>query len=1796
MWRNDATRNAKAAGAAYVLKMIDKIEFQNNDIPRLVDQTKADDYSSAEFMKHMVTLAHNCGRQFKDDEPAADNKVKKNYYRVELDLQSFGAQISAAAPVDRKDIFNQEDLMECPFAPILEWHALYRSFDPHRGKDPTKYRDALNAALAEEIDLSSQWISGWMSRISNARTDLIKIEPKDAVDATIIGPVINKFVEITDSSRESIKWQIKADRWHGKYIDDNKSVTWMFLKQSILETADTVKKRSAESTTMEETRQPRPKLNPSLPAAVALSAVEKQEIYDEAYHAALSAFQATEQARRDSRQCYNCGRIGHTQHTCRDRPQSGHMAPRVSRWERVGGLRGGGNSFGRGGYSMPPGRGYDAGSMDTGSGGSRGMDTGPGGGRGSTGPGGGRGMGGGGGTGRGVSADPGFAGRGFQGRGAFGGRGVPSRPLSAIVGQQAGLYGADDYDLPEFEAFDHAALHTHVPGAEHDDRDAQLREQVFGAGHHFGQPQTTNTPQWTDPMEGDTTININNDPADPLPPNLTPPSRTFDSNLASRALNLFTCLPIALEMALSTARRCLPTHLPRTPCATFGLIITVLLILTFLPSAQTAFIGQQREVALPTFGLNSSTLDSYLLDSGCTTSIIADTRFLSDFKRIPTVSVSGLAGNKQYNWTATLTLPVKTIHGDAHQLHIENVYWDETGTLNLISGHQVEADYKIILDGDDSALHQRPRPHLVASQHPVKLPVAKIGRLYLLPIFWHGATPPASQWQSALAPTPVQCSFNANCGSMSLEELFHLRMAHTPIPKLAKMSRMVKGTPRCLQFTKLLRFPCGICQEAKAKRQPFPAQSTNVSTREDDLMTWDSFDMGDAHKSLGRRVVVPPLRLPSNHLQGTGPRRAPQAAPRGEQGVFLGLGMTHGYKSWVVYSPRLNRVFVSRNVTFDETLFPMRQNDQRVLGFYDNHSVHEMRADAYGTTHPIGISEDVLNMPLPKDPVVSSFTLPTKPAADSPDALSQAETVSSQVADEEWAQEFHWSETPTSDLTPPSGGSDHTQASGGNSTPPSGGSAGGAPAGELRHVKRQRFCEAPPAYGQPPQKWWDCENSPITSVSDSALAEFLIGHSINITFPADFWPRDRGQWAGEAFDTGTDKRNFGGRACLRFLLTSGPKSRRFGEHAIIPISHVADPANPNATNVSVRRALAEDFPHASLCKDLTIDRHGKQSGDGRPTIVEKRITRSRARAAERAAAATEERQPYIIPAPSSSAKLLHSPEKCKLPALYAFAATTMLQSQQYEHNYVSELQHVEPKNEREARESPFAQDWLTAEEIEIKTIWKMDTFEITDLPPGIIPLPSRFTYKIKRDKLGAIAKLKARLVARGDMQTEDEYSTTFAPTSRFTAIRTIISIATQENLSLKHWDITGAFMTSEIDTDIYMDLPPGYHLPPGKTIKLKKSLYGLRQSPGLFHDTLEQWLRNYGFRAIDDDGTIFKLTRGRETVLLSLFVDDGLCATNSQALYDDFLRDLKGKFELSDQGDLSWYLGVDINHNLGKGVTTLNQTQFIDTMLKRFNMDGCNPISTPAEPNAHLLKADQPSVPDKRFTRDYQRLVGGLMYLSSFTRPDISYAVNQCAKFMANPGPTHLTAAKRILRYLAGTRHLGITYRRSRDPGESNRIIAYADSDHAGDPDSRRSVTGYLLLLNGGAVSWQSVRQQVVALSSAEAEYYAASVAGTDITYLRRLMEELGYPQARPTVVYEDNMACIFMSRSSGAYHKVRHIDTRVYHLRDLCKDGTMELEKVDSARQAADSLTKGTPRALFEDHRRVMLGLSSHE
>ena len=213
---------------------------------------------------------------------------------------------------------------------------------------------------------------------------------------------------------------------------------------------------------------------------------------------------------------------------------------------------------------------------------------------------------------------------------------------------------------------------------------------------------------------------------------------------------------------------------------------------------------------------------------------------------------------------------------------------------------------------------------------------------------------------------------------------------------------------------------------------------------------------------------------------------------------------------------------------------------------------------------------------------------------------------------------------------------------------------------------------------------------------------------------------------------------------------------------------------------------------------------------------------------------------------------------------------------------------------------------------------------------------------------------------------------------------------------------------------------------------LKKALYGGRDSGALYSREITSWLRSYGFQPTSVDETLFRKERdgpkGKEVIILSLYVDDGACATNSDAFYKEFITALQDKYQLSDQGKLEWHLGMKFTQDLKSGTIKIDQKAYIEAMLKRFDMKDANERDTPLAPKTRLSKADCPPVPDKQAVKAYQQLVGSLMYVACATRPDIAYAVNTCAQFMSNPGPRHEEAAKHILRYLKGTKDVGITY------------------------------------------------------------------------------------------------------------------------------------------------------------------------
>ena len=240
-------------------------------------------------------------------------------------------------------------------------------------------------------------------------------------------------------------------------------------------------------------------------------------------------------------------------------------------------------------------------------------------------------------------------------------------------------------------------------------------------------------------------------------------------------------------------------------------------------------------------------------------------------------------------------------------------------------------------------------------------------------------------------------------------------------------------------------------------------------------------------------------------------------------------------------------------------------------------------------------------------------------------------------------------------------------------------------------------------------------------------------------------------------------------------------------------------------------------------------------------------------------------------------------------------------------------------------------------------------------------------------------------------------------------------------------------------------------------------------------------------------------------------------------------------------------------------------------------MAECKPCTTPVDINPKL-PADGPPVLNPS---DYRSLAGALQWLT-FTRPDISYAVQQVCLFMHDPREPHLAALKRILRYVRGTLHMGLLLQ----PSRSSDLTVYSDADWAGCPDTRRSTFGYAVFLGDNLVSWSSKRQNTVSRSSAEAEYRVVANGVAEATWLRQLLQELHVPSRRASLVYCDNISAIYMSSNPIQHQRTKHIEIDLHFVREHVAIGAVRVMHVPTSAQYADIYTKGLPTSLFQEFR----------
>lgn len=494
-----------------------------------------------------------------------------------------------------------------------------------------------------------------------------------------------------------------------------------------------------------------------------------------------------------------------------------------------------------------------------------------------------------------------------------------------------------------------------------------------------------------------------------------------------------------------------------------------------------------------------------------------------------------------------------------------------------------------------------------------------------------------------------------------------------------------------------------------------------------------------------------------------------------------------------------------------------------------------------------------------------------------------------------------------------------------------------------------------------------------------------------------------------------------------------------------------------------------------------------------------------------------------------------------------------------------------------------ADQWYSAMMDELNTFVRIGLYEEVPRPLDRKVIDSKWVFKLKRGPTGDIERYKACLVAKGFTQVQGiDYTDTFAPVAKFSTIRILLALAAKYDLEIHQMDVKSAFLNGHLEEEIYLRPPPGFQTSDDKVWRLYRALYGLKQAPKSWYKRLKDVFESLGFTRSNADHSLFYKVEKGILLIVAVYVDDKLILSKSREAINQLKSQLAGQYDLSDLGEAQWILGMEIIRDRDKGTIELSQTRYVESILDRFGMQDGRSVSTPIETNLKLTKLTEPEIE----ARAYQSALGALMYAMLATRPDLAFAVGVLSRHAATPGEPHWTALKRVYRYLRGTTEARLTF--SGDTTDTP--LGYADADWAADVNDRRSISGYVFILSGGAVSWSSKKQSSVALSSTEAEYMAVSAATKDLIWIRTLLAELDSTAiCGPTPLLVDNQSAISLTSNAMFHDRTKHISIRHHFIREKVDSGEVTVEYIPTGEQVADVLTKGLSR---EKHVRFSYGM----
>lgn len=510
-----------------------------------------------------------------------------------------------------------------------------------------------------------------------------------------------------------------------------------------------------------------------------------------------------------------------------------------------------------------------------------------------------------------------------------------------------------------------------------------------------------------------------------------------------------------------------------------------------------------------------------------------------------------------------------------------------------------------------------------------------------------------------------------------------------------------------------------------------------------------------------------------------------------------------------------------------------------------------------------------------------------------------------------------------------------------------------------------------------------------------------------------------------------------------------------------------------------------------------------------------------------------------------------------------------------------------PRGFNKAMASPHKEKWFAAMQKEYNSLMENNTWDLVPRPSNTNVIGSLWVYAVKTNPTpvpgGDTITFKARCVALGNHQVPGvDFNETSSPVAELATFRLLLALSAQYGWDPIQLDIVTAYLYGTIQEDIYMEQPKGFAVAGNedKVCKLKKSIYGLKQSGERWYSELSATLGSLGMKSTTYEPCLF--ISANKDLYLGLYVDDMIIVGHLKTKTMALIAELEKVYKVKNLGRPTQLLGLAIGSDNSGGIF-VSQEEYIKEVARNANLADTHNKDVPIPGSVltdALLWPEEPALAPKG-VKEFQTLLGSVLWVARCSRPDVMQAVSFLGRFNSRPTHSAQETLKHLTKYLLGTKERGIYYPGGYiDDGVAN-LVTYSDSDHAGDRTSRKSTGGFIILLNGSPIVWSSRLQKQVSISTMDAEYIALSEAAKETLWIRRVLDTMGLTIKGPTPTFVDNQSVISIATKgvgTGKTKRSKYLDIRLHFVREQVVNGTISVHYVATNDNIADIFTKPLP------------------